>query len=717
MPNENTNISHKHKRHTYRHIIKSFDYIQTFYINPEAVSNAASVMITSVDLFFKGKPHRHKNISGCFGPGITLSLCEVNNNEPVIENILPGSVVTIPYDRINTSRNGSIATTCAFDSPIVADSGKYYGLVIKFQDPAFEIWENVQGHRVVDINGTTETPSPGSMRKFHGHCYKHDNIKFYKAHFGKDLKFKVNIANFSGSSNTGSSNSSFIFTNKPYEFLTVSSYNGALVGGEWVYKSVADSTGTLNISSSNTDIVGTGTSFTNNHLGLYALVSNGSVTDVLKITNVANSTYLTVDKYPNFTAAAATYKLPPMARLYYTDYTQNNVILIDSNAANAAFKFSASDVIIGQRSGANATISSVDRYEVDAFIPKFLIGNPATSNFNIRYALTVEANTISATEYDLQLMESNKLPYKGYVLSRSQEVTESGLYGTNKKSAYANIAFDSALSGANNFILPYISNEELDFYIHQYDINSSTTETRYGISDYDTEVERNGTATSKYISKKVSFAENRYAEDVVMYLTAYKPSGTSIKAYVKIHNSADKDAFDDKAWSPLELKSNVDKYSGENPNDMIEYSYGLPQYPEEQFQLAGNFQTTLSNNIVTASVSPSANVASGDLIKLSAPLFPENHEVFVVSSANSTAITLNRRVTNTNIQGEVRVDKLKYKSTAWNNIANDNVARYVTESQVEFDYYNTMQIKLVLLSDYSYIVPRVERVQVIGASS
>ena len=113
----------------------------------------------------------------------------------------------------------------------------------------------------------------------------------------------------------------------------------------------------------------------------------------------------------------------------------------------------------------------------------------------------------------------------------------------------------------------------------------------------------------------------------------------------------------------------------------------------------------------------STTLSTGDLVKIYSVLTPENHEVFPVSSANSTAITVFRPVTNINIVGDVGIEKLKYKNIAWNNIANDNVARYVTSSYNEFDTYNTMQIKVVMLSDTTHIVPKVEQIQVIGVSS
>jgi hypothetical protein len=271
------------------------------------------------------------------------------------------------------------------------------------------------------------------------------------------------------------------------------------------------------------------------------------------------------------------------------------------------------------------------------------------------------------------------------------------------------------------YSVPYLNSGQLDFYFYQNDINDTTLETRtvglVSIDDYDTEIGKNGAGKSKYISKKISFAADKRAEDIVVYLQGYRPAGSEIKVYAKIHNSADKEAFDDKAWTPLDLKNNTDKFSTDDPNDMYEYTYGFPQYPDIQYGLSGVFATGASSNTITTSSDQSGILTTGDLIRIYDPLFPENHEVFPVSSANSTAIVLFKTIDNINLTSKnISVDKLKYRNIAWNNIANDNTVRYVSSSYVEFDTYTSMQIKIVLLSSSTYVIPKVEQVQVIGTS-
>lgn len=696
--------------------MSAYNYIQTFRIDPNLVADSPEVMITSVEVYFKSKPNEIKNTSGLNGPGISVWLCEVENEEPVPEKILTNSLKSISYDMIPTSDKADTACVVGFGSPAVAKPGSTYGIVIKFEDPAFEIWENVQGQVLVNSSGSNL--SLGSQGRFGGRLFRANDSGSHKAYNDRDLKFKVNVAQFV------SNNITIPLVNKDYEFFTTDNTSvGSFVGGEYVYQNVSNATGTISVTSTSKNVVGTGTTFTSYNVGDKIVVSNGTVRNVLSISNIANATFLTTDKLPSFTSASATFKVPPIGTVYYNSQTKNKLYLVDSTA-NATVKFVAGTRITGERSGATANVFSIDRYSVDNFTPKFLVGNPTTSNFTLNYRIANSSNALNSTASNLKLLENNMPSYDAYILSRSTEVDTSkstNLYGDSRKSAVANLSITVTVDQDKRFAVPYIKTNELDFYFYQNDINSTYRATRsidgVSITNYDTETGKNGLARSKYISKKISFAKDRYAEDVVAYVTAYRPANTEIRVYAKIHNSADKEPFDDKAWTPLELKDNVDKFSTSDPNDMYEYTYGFPQYPEIDSQLSGAFITTSGSNTITTSTDQSSIIKAGDLIKIGDPLIDVNHEVFPVASCNTTAITLYNTINNVNIIGDVKVEKLRYRNVAWNNIANDNVARYVNSSKVIFDTYSSMQIKVVLLSNTTYNVPRVEQIQMIGTSA
>ena len=690
--------------------MSNFDYIQTFYVNPDTVANVAEIMLTSVDLFFKAKPLENANVSGTAKPGINVWICEVENGDPNPNLTILNSTRAIGYDSVNLSNDAQTATVVGFNNPVLLKTGRYYGIVVKYNDPAYDIWTNVQGDRIIGAGGVTNVASPGSQSRFDGFLYKATNFNTYDKFSNKDLKFKVRVAQFI------SNNVTIPLVNKEYEFFTIdNTVSGTFTGGEWVYQNIANATGTVTFTSSSNTIVGSATSFTSYAIDDKIVLANSS-RDILTITNITNATSMTVDKYPSFSAVGIGFKVPPVGVVYFTDYSKNKVILSDSNA-NSSVKFVAGTRIIGVRSGSSANVVSIDRFQVDNFKPTFLVGNPTTSNYTMTYNVANSSNAMPATTTNLELLKFNNSSRESYILSRSLEVDNTTIYGTNRKSAVANITFNVSVSETNRFSVPYINSGELDFFFYQNDINNSYTTTRGSISNYDTEVDRNGLAKSKYVSKKISFGEGKYAEDLVVYLAGYRPSGTQIKVYAKVHNSADKESFDDKAWSPLELKNNIDRYSTEDPNDLWEYTYGLPQYPEIHAGLSGAFLTTNESNSISTTVNQSSLLAAGDLIRVYSVTTPENHEVFPVATVTSSTITTFKPITNVNIIGDVAIDKLKYKNVAWNNIAYDNVARYVTSSYIEFDTYNTMQIKIVLLSETTHIVPKVEQIQVIGVSA
>lgn len=407
----------------------------------------------------------------------------------------------------------------------------------------------------------------------------------------------------------------------------------------------------MSISDNKVTIVGTGTSFESHSLGQYIVVENGSgVNEVLQIQLISNNTLMTVDRAPRFTNASIAYSVPPVGKLKYVSLPNKKLYLDDSNAANSTFKFTAASTLKGQISGATAKITSIDRYQVDAFLPKFNIGNPASANYSVTYKLANTSNNIAASFTNLENYKVNKLKENSYILSRSDEVVGSSLFGTNKKSAVANVEFVVNTSNTNLFSVPYIKGDDLDFFMHTYEINNTYTETRGGVADYDTEIDRNGLAKSKYISSKISFNKDKYAEDISVYVTAYRPFGTEVRVYAKLQNSSDPEAFDDKAWTPLVLKDNNDKYSRDgDESHVIMYNYGLSQYPAIKESITVDLTVDPANTYIATASDVTSNVAVGDLVRLYDPMITQNHEVFKVLSVNSTSIGLNKLVTNINI--------------------------------------------------------------------
>lgn len=709
----------------------NYQYIQTFYVNPDAVDKATDVLLTSVDLFFKTRPDLIDSISGSRDPGVSIAICEVVNGAPDPTSILRKSNTRVGYDLINAYSKPTIPTNFAFPDPVFCKTGRYYGICIYFEDPLFSLWQNVQGQNLVNADGTTSTPSPGSsISTFDGALYTSNrsissavvSAESYRSHSDRDLTFRINVAKFE----LPAGGFDIEITNKDYEFFTINAREGAFTGGEVVYMdsyangTSTNVTGTVTFGTNSLEIVGTATSFQDYVPGQTIIINNGSAYDALTISSIEDDTHLQVDRAPIISGTAQTFKITPVGSISYSNYLDGKIFLSGSTATNTSFNFTANSKIKGVKSLSTANVYSIDKLSVDSFKPRFRVGNPSFSSFSINYKAANTTNAIDATGQTLILDRMNNITeYDGYILSRSEEVQYSTLFNNSadpvlysRKSSVANVHFDTNRTGSS-FQAPFIIGDQLDLYIYSNQINNEYLDPITGL---DTEIEKNGLALCKYISKKASF--DMPAEDVIVYLTAYRPANTEIRVYSKIKNGADNETFDDKKWTPMVITNNSQRYSDpSNKNSLVEYTYGLPQFPGIDTSLNGVFTTTLNSAIVATTQSQASALVAGDLIQIYDNFLPDNHEVFIVLSVDSpTQITLSRAVTNNNIVGARQANKMKYPNIAFNNIANDNVVRYVSSSLIEFDGYNQMQIKIVLLSAETYKSPEVEDIRVIGVS-
>jgi hypothetical protein len=430
--------------------------------------------------------------------------------------------------------------------------------------------------------------------------------------------------------------------------------------------------------------------------------------------------------------------VPPVGQVHYFNKATNKLFLKGSNAANTTFKFQAnSNLLYGEDSLANCVISSVDNYSADRVSLKADTLSPARGKFESTITFANKSGASYLFSYNNKQnikLNANSVfninQYDGYIQSRSLEVENSNLpqadaldgggYRINRPSCVVNTTITIATSNVELYTAPTIDTQAIDMFVIENNVSNTYTTTDANSVTIDSEVAGPYLAESKHITTKTSFANNKFAEDIRVYMTAYRPANTDIKVYTRVHNSADPDAFDDRAWTPLDYKENANRYSSkDDQNDFVEYELGLPLYSDSANALPGTFTVTLSSNsIVAAGVTPTSYVAAGDVVKLYNPLIPEDYIIDVVSAANSSAIQLETAISNNNVVGTgFKVDRLKYYNIAFNNITNDNVARYYNSSLVAFDKFDAMQVKIVFLSDSTYIAPKVDQIQVIGVSA
>ena len=712
--------------------INNFSMIQTFYADPDIVNKSGTVTLTSVDLFFKPL-FPVPGVTGKTNPNVIVRVCELTENEPNLSKVFSGVYASKSYNEIAPGfSDASTSVTFGFNSPLTIPTGRFYGIIVICEDPGFELWINKLGDKLVGTNNA----SAGSNLVKDGKLYLSTNSGSYKPQSDSDLKFGIKCAQYTANTVT----EAYIPNN--YEFLTVTTASGRFVGGESVFQVVANSTGNVQFTANTSYIKSTssgGADFSSGVIPGDKLVlwSNSTYKDVVEVLNVVNSTYIETTSKIVHSNTGTNWMIPPVGEVHYYNSARNKLYLKNSNA-NTSLKFQAnSNLIYGEDSRANGVISSVDSLSADRVRMNADASLPSRGSIEKKLTFAYKSGASYLFSYNNQVKVDLNNPnvrslnqYDAYIQSRSIEVDNSNLpqanaldgggYRVDRPSAVVNTTLSIATSNVELYIAPSIDEPSLDMFVITNVVSNTYTSTDANSVTIDSEVEGPYLAESKHITTKVSFANNRFAEDVRVFMTAYRPSNTDIKVYARVHNSADPDAFDDRAWTPLEYKENAGRYSSkDDESDFVDYELGLPLYADSAQVLAGTFTSTLNSNTITAAgVTPSANLAAGDVVKLYNPLIPQDYIIDVVSVANSSAIQLATSIANNNVVGSgFKVDRLKYYNAAFNNITSDNVCRYYNSSLVTFDKFDAMQIKIVFLSDNTYVAPKVDALQVLGVSA
>lgn len=753
-----------------------FNKAQSFFLDSTSVQRASVVFVTSIELYFKDKPTSGKTQSGSNKPGVTLNICEVKDGVPNINSADLKTVARVEYDNINISTTASTSTKFTFDTPVILKTDKQYAFLIKFDNSeTFQLWKN----RVDEIDINTGVASKLSSGKVDGNAFDITNGYDVVPLSDVDYKFKINIAKF-----TGGRSNTFTVSNESYDFLklTSGSVNGTFLGGEYVYVQQANLTGTVVVSSGGSNIDGTSTTFTsdisNNDL---VVIANSTVSQVRKINVVTNTTFMNVtstfatsasgvnirtfetgtistnassntivgtntnfasissntfivisdgtdgntevrkvvsvdsvnqtlvlDVVPSFTNTTAGFFLSPVGKVdnfkAYGDF-----LTLYKSSANTTSYFAGSTIIKGVDSLANATVSSIENVSLSRFAPYFNVSVPSgtKAKYYVNFANTTYAKSATnLTEVDIG--KNTLLSYPAIIASRSNEVQNSTNLFANSKSFNAKLEFTSD----NPFVSPFVLEENLDFGIQQFIINNTSTNEAYS----------NGAAYSKYVSKPVILGPDQLAEDLIVYLTAFKPAGTDVEVYAKLLSEDDGENLNQKNWTKLTLDvptgSNINSLTS-NPNDFIELKYVIPATQSGVKVTSGTFRIPSATNVITGSYSTvNTDISVGSVVRVYNPTFPDTFFVDTVTASNTTTLTVSSAVSNSSLQGSgLEIEIITDKNSAFLNNQNYNIVRYFNKSLAKYDGFKVFAVKIVLLSSASYLVPRVEEYRAIAVSA
>jgi len=702
-----------------------FDFVQTFYVDPNKVDNSTTVDITDITLYFRNQPFRDQNKSNRKDPGVTVALVDIEDGVPVTDKQYEDSIVTKSWSFITPSSDASAQSVFTFRSPVTLEAGRFYGICVMFDDKDYILWQSRRGFVLVN----SEEISPGPGKEHRGTLYERTNAQstladssfdtVFTERKDSDLKFDIHVAEYDLNSDFD-----IEFVNINQEFLEISNTSNNWFAGENVYKDVANTETSVTANAGEFTVTGTNTTFKSTlSRDLKVILDDGNNKQVLKVARVVSNTEIQVTESSRFTMTSAGLKVTPIAEVDHYDLGSQLLFLKKSSATSSNF-FDSGDNIIGVESNETATIVRVASFPISLFSTNFDLNLPNDYRVTGTYQLSeVNGNTvtINSNENDVNFFQPNYIQdYDAVISSRSLEAkNEATLFDQDEDPSTSDakslklkldFLYDGEESGSTSYRSPVIDMSHVSLATRQWRINNDATN----------EHTDNGNALSKHISKRLTLSEGQEAEDIRLIQNAYRPLGTDIKVYAKIINTEDPDSFDDKNWTELTRISGENQFSEkDNVSDYREYEYSFPTEIPTTDTLDGT--VTLSNTAVVTGVGTTftSDLSSGDVIKVYSPFFEDNYGFFSIVSVDSdTQLTLNEPTTDIDLTGTgFKIDTTETPHTAYLNPLNLNVVRYFGQNGESYDGYSSVAIKTVLLSEDSRLTPRVDDNRVVSVSA
>ena len=650
---------------------------QTFMPTGPDLEETSGVQITSMDLYFASKDPTL---------GVTVEIRKTSNGFPSNE-VVPFGRKHLKSSQVSTSLDAQTATAVVFDGPVYLSTTEEYCFVIipDGNSPDYQVY--------ISKTGGTDISSgqPVHVDQFVGSMFLSTNNVAWKPFIDEDIKFTIYRAGFT----TDGANSGVVtLHNKDNEYLSINSITGVFKQGEIVFQvnASAQTTGTATMSTSNTIVTGTGTAFNTEYAaGDFLTFSNTTAQDTVEIDSVTNSTQIILKGFPliaNTTGIAVT--KTPTGVIYFYDSANKDMHIEDSTAASATFKFGAGASIIGAESGANATIQSVDDKAVSYLEPVLYKANPSLTDVQ----MFVHANTASGDTGNTQIRTNDRayMKEKAVVKSKSNDLT-------GKFKTYFKMSTNSAR------LSPMIDSQTLGFNMYENQINNDTTNEH---------ITGQGNALASYVSKAVTLDDGLDAEDLRVYLTAYKPGrdNCQIKVFGKILSEEDTDTFYDRHWTELEQIGEDHFSNDDNRLDYREYEYQIPKTPASTFVENAK---TFGNTTITTASNQASTLSAGTLVKVTNTDSDTDYQIATVASASTTTIILDEAIGFANNTGAA-VSTVTLPQTAFKDPQNDKIVTYYNSNGSKFTTYKIFAIKILLLSDSTATAPAVKDFRAIALS-
>jgi hypothetical protein len=545
---------------------------QTFSVNVSGSTDG--VFISKIDLFFGNKSSTLP---------ITLQIREVETGFPV-DTIVPYGQKTLQASEVNTSADGSTATTFTFDNLVFLKNNTDYAFVVipGGNSDDYTVWCAGLGEN------DTITNTLISKQPYTGVLFTSSNDNTWSPIQSEDMKFQMYRAKFTSSTGT------LYLENEEQEFFDYDNYSGAFVVGE---TAIAESVLTF----SNNDSISVGTVLrTQITDSANTLFANGTVRQI--VSSGSGSVTVKVDNFGTFPTTASS----NTNNIYVGSTWIGNTSAFTANTAQGTVQFIdnanqklyltgsaggfANGYIRGQSSGASARVTAVNDLPLNTIVPKVPHINYAGTSAGYSYRPTTTSGVISSTYENIELAEENNF-YDGEkkIYSKSNEDSLSAVGGTTKSGL-----IKGTISSTRDTVSPILDVGRANAIVVENIINNDSSDEHKNL----------GNALMRYTSNPVELDDGQEAEDLIVYLGAYKPQGTDINVYVKVLNGEDGESLDTKDFTPLRQITASNTYSeGLDGTDIKDFEYGLYANTDGSgYGASGNtfaYLNSGNNNVIT----------------------------------------------------------------------------------------------------------------------
>lgn len=509
------------------------------YVMPiKAPDGEEGIFLTGVKIFCAEK---HPTL------GMWCEVRELDSGGGITKNQVPFSEKWFTNSQVPISSDGRTnGLTVTFDAPIFLYSDKSYAFIIhpEAANPNYYFWVSRIGE--TDVNTGKQITS----RAYTGTTFTTNNDTIWVLQDQIDLTCVWYRASFISSGQ-------FEIGNKPKEKIYIRDIVGSIEGfGEPI-----SSGDRLTLSGY------TGPTITANDY----IVGNTSLINA-QVLNISSGTYSMSNiryvagesvlvRYASNAAVKgnATISTVTVGQGFLEYYKEaGNATYVILNSSNG--RFSANDSIFDISDEGSATIDRVEnlRYSLIDFEPAIINFAKTTQTFELQ----AYSNTGTVQSYvPIDSSENYEFTTEMAVFSRSNEIASLSSDRSNKVRVN--------MTSTSNYLSPVFDIGRTQSIIVDNIINSNT---------YNENTSSGGYLFNKYISKIVTLAEGQDAEDLKVYLTAYRPPNTDVKVWIKLLNGEDSDTMAQKSWIELEKSFGGDiLYSSlANKNDFREYIFNIP---------------------------------------------------------------------------------------------------------------------------------------------